>query len=175
MMIYHQWNIGVKSSKEKKHPYKPGNQNSARTLQELSDHISDLQNTLDSCSLSCEQEKRHMAELHQKKMNLEALVNDFQDNNEEYFKVIKSVGEEVLGVISNVKVLLRYALLSITESITNNPERFTSLFYNMLPSIIDCYNSDGQDYTASYMYGGRIQQQSQQTHHQTIIRKLIWL
>jgi hypothetical protein len=72
-----------------------------------------------------------MAELHQKKMKLEALVNDFQDNNEEYLKVIKTVGEEVLSVLPNVQVLLRCALLSTTESIRNNPERYRLIFYNM--------------------------------------------
>ena len=29
----------------------------------------------------------------------------------------------------------------------------------MPSSITDCYNSDGEDYAASYMYGGQIQQQ----------------
>ena len=111
--------------------------NSAMILQELSDQISDLRNTSDSCRLSCEEEKRQMAELHQKKMKLEALVNDFQDNNEEYLKVIKNVGEEVLGGLSNVKMFLRCAILSITESIRNNPERYRSFFYNMSPSITD--------------------------------------
>jgi hypothetical protein len=74
--------------------------NSAMILQELSDQVSDLRNTSDSYRLSCEEERRQMAELHQKKMKLEALVNDFQDNNEEYLKVIKTVGEEVLGGLS---------------------------------------------------------------------------
>ena len=46
-------------------------------------------------------------------------------------KIIKTVGEDVLGVLSNAKVLLRCALLSITESIRNNPERYRSIFYNM--------------------------------------------
>jgi hypothetical protein len=89
-----------------------------------------------------------MAELHQKKMKLESLVNDFQDRNEEYLNVIKSVGEEVLSALPNVKVLLRCALLSITESIRNNPERFRSIFYNI--SLITDYCSS-QDYTDSYM------------------------
>ena len=93
-----------------------------------------------------------MSDLHQKKMKLEALVNDFQDNNEEYLKVIKNVGEEVLSVLSNVKMFLRCALLSITESIRNNPERYRSIFYNM-SSITDYSSNSGQDYTASCMYG----------------------
>jgi hypothetical protein len=129
--------------------------NSTMILQELSDQISDLRNTSDSCRLSCEQEKRQMAELHQKKMKLETLVNDFQDNNEEYLKVITNVGEEVLSGLSNVKMFLRYALLSITESMRNNPERYRSIFYNM-SSITDYSSSNGQN----YMYGQQQQQNS---------------
>jgi hypothetical protein len=30
-----------------------------------------------------------------------------------------------------------------------------------MPSVIDCYNTNTQDYAASYMYGGQIQQQRQ--------------
>ena len=124
-----------------------GNQNSARTFEKLSDEISYLHGILDSYRSSCEEERRQMGELYQKMIRLEALVDDFQDNNEEYLKIIKTVGEEVLGVISNVKVLLRYALLSMTESIRNDPERFRSIFNN-ISSMID-YSSNGQD----YMYG----------------------
>jgi hypothetical protein len=61
--------------------------------------------------------------------------------------------------LSNAKVLLRYAL-SITESIRNDPERYRSLFYNMSPSITDCYSNSSQDYTYSYAYG-QIQQSQQ--------------
>ena len=37
-----------------------------------------------------------MGELYQKMIRLEALVDDFQNNNEEYLKIIKTVGEECL-------------------------------------------------------------------------------
>jgi hypothetical protein len=135
--------------------------NSAMILQELSDQISYLHNTRDSCRLSCEQEKGQMGELHQKKIRLEFLVNDFQDNNEEYLKIIRAVGEEVLSVLSNPKVFLRFSLLSITESIRNDPSRFRSIFYNMSPSIIDYSNSNGQDYIDNCMYGQQQQQRQQ--------------
>jgi transposase-like protein len=136
---------------------KAGNQNSAMILEELSNQISDLRNTSDSCRLSCEQEKRQMAELHQNKIKLEALVNDFQNKNEEYLKIKKTVRDEMLGGLSNVKMFLRSALLSITESMRNNPERYRSIFYNM-SSMIDYSSSGGQDYTA-YTY----EQQQQQS------------
>ena len=69
-------------------------------------------------------------------------------------KIIKAVGEDVLGVLSNAKVLLRCALLSITESIRNNPERYRSIFYNMSSIILQ---EDPRLY-CSYMYGRQIQQ-----------------
>jgi hypothetical protein len=126
-------------------------------FQKLSDEITNLNNVLDSCRLSCEEEKRQMAELHQKKMKLEAFVNGFQDNNEKYLKIIKTVRDEVLRGLSNVKMFLRSALSSITESIRNNPERYISIFYNM-SSVIDY--SICQDFTASCMYGQQQKQNS---------------
>jgi hypothetical protein len=62
--------------------------------------------------------------------------------------------------LSNARVLLRYALLSITESIRNDSERYRSIFYNMSPLIIDYSGSSSQGYTSSSMYGPDQQQKS---------------
>jgi transposase len=138
-----------------------GKKNSARIFQKSSEELAYLHNVLDSYRSSCEEERKQMGELYQQMTRLEALVDDFQNNSEECIKITRAVEEKVLSVLSNVKVLLRCAILSITESIRNNPERFRSLFYNMLPSIIDCYDSNGQqDYAVSYMYGPDQQQKS---------------
>jgi hypothetical protein len=51
--------------------------------------------------------------------------------SEEYIKITRAVGDKVLNVLSNAKVLLGYALSSITESIRNDPERYKLIFYNM--------------------------------------------
>jgi hypothetical protein len=127
--------------------------NSAMILQELSNQITELQNTSESYRSSCEEERRQMGELYQKMIRLEALVDDFQ-NNGEYIKITRAVGDKVLGVLSNEKVLLRCALLSITESIRNDPERFKSIFNNM--SLITDYSSSNS-----------------QPQHRIIILKLI--
>ena len=74
---------------------------------------------------------------------LEAFVNDYQSINEEYLKIVKTVEERVLGVLSNGKMLLRYALLSITESARNDPERYRQIFYNMSSQYpLQDYNTD---------------------------------
>ncbi len=139
---------------------KAGNQNSARTLQELSDLISTTQNTLEQYESACKERRLEINKLNREYTALEELVNHFKNDNAEYIKITKAVEEKVVSILSNANVLLRCALLSITESIRNDPERFRSIFYNM-PSIIDCYNSNSQDYAASYMYGGQIQQPQQ--------------
>jgi hypothetical protein len=136
-----------------------GNHNSARTFQDLSDRISTTRSTLEQYESDCKKRRLEIKNLNREYIALQELVNDFQNNNEGFIKIIKAVEEKVVSILSNGKVLLRYALLSITESITNNSERFRLIFYNM-PSIIDCYNTNGQDYTDSYTYG-QMQQQPQ--------------
>ncbi len=135
-----------------------GNQNSARILEELSHLISTTQNTLEQYESDCKKRGLEIKNQNKEYTALQKLVNAFQNNNEEFIKIINFVGEKVLNVIPNVKVLLRYALLSITESIRNDPEKFRSIFNN-ISSMID-YNSNGQDYTVSCMYGQQQQQSS---------------
>jgi transposase len=108
--------------------------NSAMILQQLSDHISDLCNTSDSFSLSCEEEKRQVAELHQKKTKLEALVNDFQNNNEIYLQIKQTVKREVEIAFANRRQLLRLTLVSLIESLRRDPRKFYALYYNMSSS-----------------------------------------
>jgi transposase len=105
--------------------------NSAMILQELSDEISYLRNTLEQHESSCKELRLELDNLNREYRALKELVNDFQDNNDEYIKFTRAVEDKVFGVLSDRKALLRYALLSITESIRNSPERFRSLFYNM--------------------------------------------
>jgi hypothetical protein len=143
-----------------------GNHNSARTLQEISDLISTTQNTLEQYESDCKKRGLDIKNLNKEYTALQELVNDFQNNNEEYIKITRAVEDKVLGVLPNGKELLRYALLSITESIRNNPERYRSIFYNM-SSMIDYSSSGGQDYTAPYMYGQQQQQQNSSLDYNT--------
>jgi hypothetical protein len=108
--------------------------NSTMVLQQLSDHISDLRNTSDSYRLSFEEEKRQMAELHQNKMKLEALVNDFQNYNETYLQIKQTVKREVEIAFANRRQLVRLTLLSLIESMRKDPRKFYALYYNMSTS-----------------------------------------
>jgi transposase len=120
-----------------------GNRNSAITFQELSDKISTMRNTLEQYEASCKERRLEIEKLNKDYARLEAFVNDYQSINEEYLKIVKTVEENVLGVLSNGKMLLRYALLSITESARNDPERYRQIFYNMSSQHpLQDYNTD---------------------------------
>jgi hypothetical protein len=84
-----------------------GNHNSARTLQELSDLISTKHGTLKQYELSCKEQGLEITKLQLQKIRLEALVNDYQNNNEGYIKMTRAVEEKVFGVSSDRKALLR--------------------------------------------------------------------
>ena len=121
--------------------------NSARIFQELTDKISTMLKRLDSIHLDCEKELAQRDQLYQKRMKIEAAVRYFENNNEECVKIRKTVEEKVVSILSDAKPLLRIALLSLTESMRKDPDRFSSLIYhNNISSNID-YNS--QNYSAN--------------------------
>ena len=127
-----------------------GNHNSARTFQELSDHISATRNTLEQYEIACKERRLEINKLNRQYIVLEELVNDFQNNNEEYVKITQTVEDKVVCILPNVKVLLRYTLLSITESARNDPERYRLIFYNMSPSITNYSSSNSQPQQQQY-------------------------
>jgi hypothetical protein len=62
--------------------------------------------------------------LQQEIMKQEAIVKHFENNNEEYhIKIRKTVEERVISIISNSKMLLKSAILSLTESMRKDPDR----------------------------------------------------
>ena len=60
------------------------------------------------------------------KIKLEGLVDNFQNNNEEYIKIRNTVEEKVHSVLSDWKMLLKLALLSLTESMRKDPDKYIS-------------------------------------------------
>jgi hypothetical protein len=102
---------------------------------------------------------------------MEAFVNNFRINDEEYMKVIKTI-EEVLRILSDKKLLLKLAVLSIVESIRNNPDKYISLISNrndnLYSSLATVEYGTGQGYThAGCPYVNRppsISQQEQQPY-----------
>jgi hypothetical protein len=124
-------------------------QNSTRICQELSDKIASSRKREDYVRSCCQIEISRMDQLYKKERSLEGLVQFFEDNNETYLTIRNTVEEKVLGTLSNGKMLLKLAFLSLVESIRNNPGKYISLLYHNVSSSTTDYSSQ---YYESYMY-----------------------
>ena len=68
-----------------------------------------------------------ISNLQSKKIALEDLVRQFENNNEEYLKINQTVKDKVSSILSDGKGLSRLALYSLIESIRNEPIKYSSL------------------------------------------------
>jgi hypothetical protein len=124
--------------------------NSARIYQEINDKILSMRDRLDCINLDCEKELAQRDQLYQKRMKLEAGVRQFQNNNEGYAKIRNTVEEKVQSILSDQKMVLKLALLSLTESMRKDPDKYSHLIHNNNTSTTPS-RTQATDYnTASY-------------------------
>ena len=114
--------------------------NSARILQDLSDQISYLRKI-------CKEQRLDLTKIQLQKVRIQGLVDNFQNDNEEYIKIKKTVEEQVESVLSDRKMLLKLEVLSLTESIRQNLDKYGSLIYQNTPQ-----NAASTDYSNSQYY-----------------------
>jgi septal ring factor EnvC (AmiA/AmiB activator) len=103
--------------------------NSARDFQNLNDQIISMGKTLDSIHLDREKEMARLQHLQQERMNQDALVNHFKNNNEAYVKLTKTVEDKVHSILVDRKELLGRAVLCVIESIRKDPDKYAHLIY----------------------------------------------
>ena len=72
-------------------------------------------------------------------MREESLVKQFRSNNSEYIKIEKAVEKKVRATLSEVKPLMYLALFCIIESIKENPDKYSPLFYENMPIMTSHY------------------------------------
>ena len=84
-----------------------------------------MRKTLDQYQLSCKEQKLELTKLQMQKVRLESLVDNFQNNNEEYNKIRHTAEEKVVSILSDKKMLLKLALLSLTESMRKDPDGYS--------------------------------------------------
>jgi hypothetical protein len=130
-----------------------------RNLYQLNNQIALTTKLLNSIRISCERERREIENLYNEKAKLEAIVNEFKSNNEEYLNKIKQEAEEkVKDVLTNGKILLKFATFSVIESLRSNPELCNFVLYNtsVLTASATTY---GSNYISLISSGGQHQQQ----------------
>ena len=77
----------------------------------------------------CKEQSLELTKLQLQKIRLEGLVDNFQNNNEEYAKIKKTVEEKASSVLLDRKNLLKLALLSLTESMRKDPDKFNAFIF----------------------------------------------
>jgi hypothetical protein len=131
---------------------------SARDSELLNNQIIMMRKTLDSTRLDYEKEMERLRHLQQERVKQEAIVKHFENSNEGYIKIRKTAEEKVISILSDAKPLLRIALLSLTESMRKDPDKYSSLIYHNSTSSMGGYS--GQYYSTD-SYGQQEQYQSQ--------------
>jgi transposase len=127
-----------------------------RSLYQLNNRIASTTKLLNSYHISCKRERREIENLYNEKARLEALVSQFKNNNEEYIKIKQEAEEKVKDVLTNSKLVLKFATLSVIESLRTNPELCNFVLY---------YNSNNNT-TISYVPNYHSLMSEQQQHQQ---------
>jgi hypothetical protein len=62
---------------------------------------------------------------------IENLVTHFKNNNEEYLKIKQAAEEKVKDVLTNGKLILKFATFSVIESLRSNPKLYDFISYSI--------------------------------------------
>jgi hypothetical protein len=126
-----------------------------RNLYQLNNKIASTTKLLNSFRISCIRERRQIENLYNEKASIENLVTHFKNNNEEYLKIKQAAFEEVKSVLTDDKLLLKFATLAVIESLRSNPELYNLVIYDSSNNTTISYGSN----YPSLMLSGRQQQQ----------------
>jgi hypothetical protein len=147
-------------------------QQSHRTIAYFNNQIETQRKALTSYRVSSIRERRQTEKLYNEKARLEALVTQFKNNNEEYLNKIKQEAEEkVKDVLNDGKLLLKFATLSVIESLRTNPELYNFITYSTAVETTSTATY-GSNYP-SLMLSGRQQQQHQQSFNDSYIALIL--
>ena len=101
-----------------------------KEIQDLSNYTTHMSKRLDTFKSECEKESAVLHDLIYQSAKLHTFVNNFKNNDPTYIKFVKTIRDEILRILSEKKALLSLAVLSIAESIRNNPDKYMSLVTN---------------------------------------------
>jgi transposase len=126
-----------------------------RNLYQLNNKIASTIRLLNSFRMSCKRERREIEKLYNEKARLEALVTGFKNDNEEYLNKIKQAAyEEVKSVLSDSKLLLKFATFLVIESLRRNSELYNFIIHD---------NSNNNTISYGSNYPSLVSEQRQQS------------
>jgi hypothetical protein len=128
-----------------------------RNLYQLNNQIASTTKLLNSFRISCKRERREIGNLYNEKAIIENLVTQFKNNNEEYLKIKRAAEEKVIDVLTNGKLILKFAIFSVIESLRSNPELYNFVIHDNSNNTTISY---GSNYPSLMLSGQQRQQQS---------------
>jgi hypothetical protein len=129
-----------------------------RNLYLLNNQIASTTILLNSLRISCKRERRQIEKLYNEKAMIENLVTQFKNNNEEYLNKIKLAAEDMVkDVLTNGKLILKFATFSVIESLRTNPE-----LYSFISHSTSVETAATTTYGSNYLSLISTQQQQQQ-------------
>ncbi len=112
---------------------------------------------LTSYRISCIRERREIEKFYNEKVRIANIVTHFKNNNEDYLKIKRAVEEKVKDVLTNGKLILKFATLSVIESLRMNPEIYNFITHDNSNNTTITY---GSKYPSLMLSGSQQQQQS---------------
>jgi hypothetical protein len=125
----------------------------AGTFQLLSNDISEESKILNQYRSSCKEEGLELDKLHMRKVGLESMVREFQNNNEYLPRIKEFVRQTVEQRLANQRHVLILALLSVIDSCRRDPIKVNVLYHNVSTSAISDMQLAEFDQIDQYNYG----------------------
>jgi hypothetical protein len=151
-----------------------------RNLYQLKNQIASTTNLLTSFRISCIRERREIEKLYNEKAKLEAIVTEFKNNNEEYLKIKQVAEDKVKDVLTNGKLLLKFATLSVVESLrsyselcnfimNNNSNNNTTISYGPhYPSLMSSGRQQHQQQSFNDIYTALILEEAEKLYNKIV-------
>jgi hypothetical protein len=102
----------------------------SKELQNLNNQITDTSKFLDVTNSEYRLKTSMLQTLREQAAKMEAFVNNYKTNNQEYVRLIKSIEDKVRDALSDKKRFLELASFSVIESMRASPDRYSSLVYH---------------------------------------------
>jgi hypothetical protein len=141
-------------------------QQSHRTIAYFNNQIETQRKALTSYRVSSIRERRQIENLNNEKARLDALVTQFKSNNEEYLKIKQTAEEKVKSVLTDGTLLLKFATLSVIESLRSNSELYNFVIHDNSNNAPISY---GSNYPSLMLSGRQQQQQSFNDNYTALI------
>jgi hypothetical protein len=100
---------------------------SIKILQDYDTQIDVVDKSFDNYCQLCQEQEVKLNDLQKKRLEAEALVRQFENDDKGYLKIRNVVEEKVYDILSNNAILLKRTVACVIQSMRNSPGQYISL------------------------------------------------